>query len=209
MRHQNEREEKKNIAIHSMEIKRMLYTHRRDCRSCEKINNEISIPCDKIITCHDKISEKVKKMLSPLMKSTDYNGLHPIHPIPHCHHSPTKGMWKLWWGSIKFQWLINQLSKQGPAVEVQWPWKPSFSYFCKVIFVPPQFSNHLQAMLQLCSALPVCELCSQAFPSQQPVWLVLYSEMHKQWSELCGNTIHIPTHLCMATSQIYPLLMNH
>ena len=50
----NGREEKKNIAMHSMEIKGRLCKHRRDCRSYEKIDKEISIPCDKIITCHDK-----------------------------------------------------------------------------------------------------------------------------------------------------------
>ena len=68
--------------------------------------------------------------------------------------------------------------------------------------------NCLQAILQLCSGLPVHELYSQAFSSQWPIWLVLYSEMHKQWSELCGDTIHIPTHLCIAALQIYPLLMD-
>ena len=47
--------------MHNMEIKRRLYKHRGDHRSCEKIDKEISVPCD-------KISEKVKQMLSPLMK---------------------------------------------------------------------------------------------------------------------------------------------
>ena len=51
----NGREVKKNIAMHSMEIKERLYKHRRDHRSCEKIDKEISIPCDKIITCYNKI----------------------------------------------------------------------------------------------------------------------------------------------------------
>ena len=62
----NGREEKKSIAIYSMGIKRRLCKHRGDCRSCEKIDKEISIPCD-------KIREKSEKMLSPLMKSTDHN----------------------------------------------------------------------------------------------------------------------------------------
>ena len=69
----NEREERKNIAMHSTEIKRRLYTHREDCGSHEKIDKKISIPCDKIIMCHDKISEKVKKMLSSFVKSTNCN----------------------------------------------------------------------------------------------------------------------------------------
>ena len=64
----NERKEKKSIAMHRTEIKGMLYKHRGDCRSHEKIDKEISILCDKIIMCHDKISEKVKKMLNSLMK---------------------------------------------------------------------------------------------------------------------------------------------
>ena len=38
MRHQNAREEKKNIAMYSMKGKGRLYMHKRDCRSCEKID---------------------------------------------------------------------------------------------------------------------------------------------------------------------------
>ena len=33
--------------------------HRRDHGSCEKIDKEISIPCNKIIMCHDKIKKKL------------------------------------------------------------------------------------------------------------------------------------------------------
>ena len=55
----NGREEKKNIAMYSTEIKRRLYTHRGDHGSHMKIDKEIMIPCDKIITCCDKISDKV------------------------------------------------------------------------------------------------------------------------------------------------------
>ena len=32
-----------------------------------------SIPCNKIITCHNKIRCTQEKVLSPLRKSTDYN----------------------------------------------------------------------------------------------------------------------------------------
>ena len=46
--------------MHSTEIKRRLYRHRGDCGSCKKIDKGISIPCDKIITCHDKIRYKEK-----------------------------------------------------------------------------------------------------------------------------------------------------
>ena len=59
----NGRKERKNIAMHSIEIKRRQYTHRGDhrSRSHEKIDKEICIPCDKIIMCHNKISEKDTK----------------------------------------------------------------------------------------------------------------------------------------------------
>ena len=73
MRHQNEREEKKNIAMHSTEIKGRLYKHRGDCRSCEKIDKEISVPCNKIITCHDKIRCTEEKVLSPFSKKHCHN----------------------------------------------------------------------------------------------------------------------------------------
>ena len=73
MRHQNGREEKKNIAMHSIKIKGRLYIHKRNCGSYEKIYKERSIPCDKIIMCCNKIRYKKKKMLSPLMKGTLYN----------------------------------------------------------------------------------------------------------------------------------------
>ena len=64
----NEREEKKNIDMYSMEIKRKLYKHRGDCRSHEKIDKEIRIPCDKIIICHDKIKCTEEKVPSPFSK---------------------------------------------------------------------------------------------------------------------------------------------
>ena len=41
--------------MHSMEIKWRQCKHRGDHGSREKIDKDISIPCDKIITCHDKI----------------------------------------------------------------------------------------------------------------------------------------------------------
>ena len=56
--------EEKNIAMHSTEIKRRLCKHRGDCRSHEKIDKEISVPCDKIITCCDKIRCTEEKVLS-------------------------------------------------------------------------------------------------------------------------------------------------
>ena len=64
----NGREEKKNIAMHSTEIKRRLYKHRGDHRFHEKIDKKICVPCDKIITCHDKIRCTEEKVLSQLMK---------------------------------------------------------------------------------------------------------------------------------------------
>ena len=39
----NGREERKNITMHSMEIKGRLYKHRRDHRSHEKIDQEIRL----------------------------------------------------------------------------------------------------------------------------------------------------------------------
>ena len=60
----NGKEEKKIIAMHSREIKRRLYKHRGDYRFHEKIDKEISIPCDKIIMCHDKIRYTKEKVLS-------------------------------------------------------------------------------------------------------------------------------------------------
>ena len=66
MRHQNGREEEKNIAMHSTEIKRRQCKHRGDCRSREKVDKDISVPCDKIILCRDKIRCTEEKVLSPL-----------------------------------------------------------------------------------------------------------------------------------------------
>ena len=69
----NGREERKNIAMHSMEIKGRLCKHRGDRRSHEKIDKEISIPCDKIIMCCDKIRCTEEKVLSPLTKKYHCN----------------------------------------------------------------------------------------------------------------------------------------
>ena len=57
----NGKEEKKSTTMHSTEIKRRLYKHRGDHRFHEKIDKEISVSCDKIITCCDKIRRKSKK----------------------------------------------------------------------------------------------------------------------------------------------------
>ena len=54
--------------MHSMEIKSRLYKHREDHKSHEKIDKEISIPCDKIIMCHNKIRCTEEKVLSPFSK---------------------------------------------------------------------------------------------------------------------------------------------
>ena len=50
-----------------------------------------SIPCDKIITCHDKIRCTSEKVLSPLRKSTDHNS-----QCPKAIGSPNPWPWTTW-----------------------------------------------------------------------------------------------------------------
>ena len=72
--------EEKSIAMHSTEIKGRLCKHRGDHRSHEKIDKEISVPCDKIITCRNKIRCTEEKVLSSLAKKYCCNTL-PLHRL--------------------------------------------------------------------------------------------------------------------------------
>ena len=104
-----------------MEIKKRLYKHRGDHRSHEKIDKEISIPCDKIITCHNKIrrkSEKDTKSVDekvPIITGLDVSTMGT---------SRSKGPW-VWWvqaglrnteyDGYKQAWVLVWCAWAGPS----------------------------------------------------------------------------------------------